>query len=130
MAALPAYASTPRSIDRATVSVANTFRDGSGTIALVATGSAAGFKVNEIVAQATVSTTSGMIRLFLSTDSGSTWKMFDEFPVYASTVAAGTPANRVRQQYDKLVLTGTTNRLGASTHNAESHEVWVLGADL
>lgn len=130
MAANPTYAANPRSIDRATVSAANTNRDGTGTIVTIATGSAAGFKVNEVVTQPTVTTTAGMIRLFISTDSGSTWNLFDEIPVAAATVSASVPGARNSKNYSNLVLTGTTNRLGASTHNAESHQVYALGADL
>jgi hypothetical protein len=130
MAAAPTYAANPRSIDRAVVSAANTNRDGSGTIVSIATGSAAGFKVMEVVAQATVTTTAGMIRLFISTDSGSTWDLFDELPVGAVTVSASISAFRAVKNYNNLVLTGTTNRLGASTHNAEAFEVYALGADL
>lgn len=130
MAQLPTYAANPRSIDRAAVSAANTNRDGSGTIVSIATGSAAGFKVQEVVAQATATTTAGMVRLFISTDSGSTWKLFDELPVGATTVSASVSAYRAVKNYQNLVLTGTTNRLGASTHNAEAFEVYALGADL
>ena len=130
MAAAPTYAANPRSIDRAAVSVANTNRDGSGTIVEIAQGSAAGFKVMEVVAQATVTTTAGMIRLFISTDSGTNWDLFDELPVSAITVAASTPASRAVKNYNNLVLTGTSNKLWASTHNAEAHEVYALGADL
>ena len=130
MATAPTYAANPRSIDRAAVSAANTNRDGSGTIVSIATGSAAGFKVMEVVAQAVVTTTAGMIRLFISTNSGSTWDLFDELPVSAITVSASTPASRAVKNYNNLVLFGTTNVLGASTHNAEAHEVYALGADL
>lgn len=130
MANTPSYAANPRSIDRGAVSAANTNRDGSGTIVSIATGSAAGFKINEVVAQATVTTTSGMVRLFISTDSGSNWDLFDEINIPAITVGAGTPAARGVATYKNLVLTGTSNRLGASTHNAEAFEVYALGADL
>lgn len=130
MATQPTYAANPRSIDRAAVSTANTNRDGTGTIASIASGSAAGLKIQEVVAQATVTTTAGMIRLFISTDSGSTWDLFDELPVGAVTVSASTPAYRISKNYQNLVLYGTSNRLGASTHNAEAFEVFALGADL
>jgi hypothetical protein len=130
MAAAPTYAANPRSIDRGAVSAANTNRDGSGTIVSIATGSAAGFKIMEVVAQATVTTTAGMIRLFISTDSGSTWDLFDELPVGATAVSASATAFRGVKNYNNLVLTGTTNRLGAATHNAEAFEVYALGADL
>ena len=130
MATAPTYAANPRSIDRAAVSAANTNRDGTGTIVTVATGSAAGFKVSEVIAQAAVTTTAGMVRLFISTDSGSTWDLFDELPIGAVTVSASIPAFRTSKNYSNLVLTGTSNVLGASTHNAEAFEVYALGADL
>lgn len=130
MSSNPTYAANPRSIDRGAVSAANTNRDGTGTIVTIAQGSAAGFKIQEVIAQAVVTTTAGMIRLFISTDSGSTWDLFDELPVSAITVSASTPASRAVKNYQNLVLYGTSNRLGASTHNAEAHEVYALGADL
>lgn len=130
MASTAAWASTPRAIDRATVSAANTNRDGSGTIVEVAQGSAAGFRINRVIAQATVSTTPGMIRLYLSKNSGTNWYLFDEIPVSAVTVGAGVPGFRGEVVYEDLILYGTTMRLGASTHNAESHEVWAPGADI
>lgn len=130
MSANPAYASNPRSIDEGDVTVANTNRDGSGTIVTIATGSAAGFRVQEVVAQPIVTTTAGMIRLFISTDSGSTWNLFDELPVAAATVSASVPGARNSRTYENLVLKGTTNVLGASTHNAEAQNVFALGADL
>ncbi len=130
MAAAPTFAANPRSIDLAAVTAANTNRDGTGTIVTVAAGSAAGFKVHEVVAQAIVTTTAGMIRLYISTDTGSTWTLFDELVVPATTVDAGVPGARTLKTYANLVLTGTTNLLGASTHNAEAHNVFALGADL
>jgi hypothetical protein len=130
MATAPTYAANPRLTDVVTVSAANTARDGTGTIVTVATGSAAGFKIQEVVAQATVTTSAGMIRLFISVDSGSTWQFFDELPVGAVTVAASTPAYRGLKNYSNLVLFGTANRLGASTEIANNFRVYALGADL
>ena len=130
MAANPAYASNPRAVDVAAVTVANTNRDGTGTIATIASGSAAGFRVQEVVAQPIVTTTAGMIRLFISTDNGSTWKLFDELPVAAATVSGSVPGARNSKAYTNLILFGTTNKLGASTNNAEAQNVFALGADL
>ena len=130
MAITPAYAANPRSLDIAQISAANTNRDGTGTIGTVATGSATGLRIDEVVAQATVTTTAGMVRLYLSTDSGSTWRLFDEIPVSAITVGASTPAFRASRFYKNLVLFGTSDLLGASTHNAETFNVFPLGADL
>jgi len=71
-----------------------------------------------------------MIRIFLSTDSGITWNLFDEIPIGATSASATRPAHRGMKNYNDLVLKGTAVQIGASTHNAEAHRVWVLGADL
>lgn len=130
MATAPTYAANPRSIDRAAVSAANTARDGSGTIVSLATGSTEGFKINEVKVQATGTTTAGMIRLFISTDSGTNWDLFDELPIGAVTPSGSVAAFWTSKNFNNLVLTGTSNRLGVSTHNAEAFEVYALGADL
>lgn len=130
MGTTPSYANTPRVIDVATVSAANTNRDGTGTIVTIATGAASGTRINQVVTQPVVTTTAGMIRLYISVDGGSTWNLFDELPVAAVTVSASVPGARNEANYTSLVLTGTTNKLGASTHNAEAHRVYALGADL
>ena len=130
MAAGPQFAAVPRVIDRATVATANTNRDGSGTIVSIASGSATGLRISSVVCQPTVTTSAGMIRLFVSTDSGTTWNLFDEIPVSATTVSASVPGARSERTYTNLVLSASTVRLGAATHNAESHQVFAMGADL
>ena len=130
MAQQPAYAGVPRPVDLATVSTANTNRDGTGTIVTIATGAANGTKIQEVVAQAAVTTTAGMIRLFISVDAGSTWSLFDELPIGANTVGSSTPAFRTARIYQNLYLGSSDVLLGASTHNAESFRVFALGADL
>jgi len=71
-----------------------------------------------------------MVRLFLSTDSGSTWRLFDEIPVPAITVSASQAAFRARRTYDDLILLGTSDLVGASTHNAEAINIATMAADL
>lgn len=129
MAVAPTYG-IARSHDYGAVSAANTNRDGTGTIVTIATGVAAGTRVVEVAAQATVTTTAGMVRLYLSTDSGSSWKLFDELPVAAVTVSASQNGYRVSKEYKNLVLYGTTRMLGASTHNAEAFSVFAHCQDL
>ena len=90
MASTPSFTSTPR-IGAANVATANTNRDGTGTITALLTGAAAGTKVTSITAQAAVTTTAGMVRIFVSTDSGSTWRLFDELAIAAATVVLPTP---------------------------------------
>ena len=64
MASNPSYAATPRAAFAAT-STANANRDGTGTLATLITGAASGTRVDDIKFQYTVTTTAGMIRIFL-----------------------------------------------------------------
>lgn len=130
MATAPAYAATPRSIDVAQVSAANTNRDGTGTIVTVCTGVAAGTRVSSVTAKATVTTTAGMVRLYLSTDTGSTWRLYREIPVSAITASASVATFYGRLDFEDLVLTGTSDLLGASTHNAEAFNIFPAVMDL
>ena len=129
MAVAPTY-TVARTPDKVAISTANTNRDGTGTIGTLATAVAAGTKWFEIVVQALGSTTAGMVRLYHSSDGGTTWTMFDEVDVSAITVGANVKAFRQSKIYANLVLVGTSAKLGVSTHNAESFEIYALGGDL
>jgi hypothetical protein len=129
MAGTPSFISTPRA-NSVNVASANTNRDGSGTISSLIIGASAGTKVNEIVAQAVVTTTAGMIRVFLSTDGATTWKLFDELPIAANTVSASAAGIRVAKTYTNLILDDSSCELGVTTHNSESINVFALGGDL
>ena len=127
MAASPVFAVTPI-IGMNQVSVANTNRDGTtGTYVNLVTAAASGTRVAEIVTQATVTTTAGMVRLFLT--DGSTTRMFDEIAISAATVSASVKGNRVSTLYTNLVLPSGWS-IKASTHNGEAINVYALGADL
>lgn len=127
MATQPAFAATPR-IGLGQVSTANTNRDGTGTVATILTGVAAGTRINEIVIEATATTTAGMVRLYLH--DGTNARLFDEFVVTAITPGAAAAAFRTTKTYDNLVLPSASWSIRASTHNAETFNVIVLGADL
>lgn len=129
MATSPSFTSTPR-VASVNVSSANTNRDGTGSPTVLITGVAAGTRITEIVAQAAVTTTAGMIRVFVSVDSGSTYRLYDELPIPAVTVGANTAAARVSRTYSNLILTGTTDKLAVTTHNSESINVVCHGGDL
>jgi hypothetical protein len=129
MASTPAFASTAR-IGVTTIATANTNRDGSGTIAELIAGVAAGTKITTIKAEPEVTTTAGMVRVFISTDSGSTWNLFDELAISAVTVGASTKVAAVTATYTDLVLGSATHRIGVATHNAESINVFAFGGDL
>jgi hypothetical protein len=129
MAYSPSFTSTPR-LTSVNVSTANTNRDGTGTIVSLITGVAAGTKVFEINIEPTVTTTAGMVRVFISLDSGTTWRLFDEIAVSAATPSASVKTARNTAIYNNLVLPATTSQIGVSTHNAESINVFALAGDL
>lgn len=127
MATQPAFATVPR-IGLAQVSAANTNRDGTGTIVTIITGVAAGTRIAEVVVEATVTTTAGMVRLYLF--DGTNTRLFDEVAIAAATPSASVRATRVSTVYTNLILPSASWQLRASTHNAEAINVIALGADL
>jgi hypothetical protein len=127
MAASPVFAVIPE-IGMGQVSVANTNRDGTtGTYITLVTAAASGTRVTEIVAQASVTTTAGLVRLFLT--DGTTTRMFDEITIAAATVSATVKGSRVSTLYTNLVIPSGWS-IRASTHNAEAINLFALGADL
>lgn len=127
MATAPAFAVTPR-IASVNVATANTNRDGTGTVATLITGAATGTRIAEIVCQAKVTTTAGMVRIFLY--DGTAYYFFDEVSIAAATVSATVKGTRVSTLYNNLVLPSASWSVRVSTHNAESIDVTALGADL
>lgn len=128
MATSPVFAVTPR-IGMTTVSVANTNRDGTtGTYEDVIIGASTGTRIAEIVIQATVTTTAGLVRLFVT--DGVTTRMFDEVSVAAATPSATVKGVRLSTTYNNLILPNQNWKIIASTHNAHSINVFALGADL
>ena len=127
MALEPAFAVTPR-IGAVNVATANTNRDGTGTVATLITGAATGTRIAEIVVQARVTTTAGMVRIFLY--DGTTYRFWDEVAIAAATVSATVKGTRLATLYSNLVLPNASWSLVVSTHNAESMDVIALGADL
>lgn len=127
MAADPVFAVTPR-IATVNVATANTNRDGTGTVATLITGASTGTRIAEIVCQARVTTTAGMVRIFLH--DGTNFFFFDEVGIAAATVSASVKGTRVSTTYNNLVLPNASWSVRVSTHNAESIDVTALGADL
>ena len=102
MSSSPQFAATP-AIGVASVSTANTNRDGTGTIATVLTAGSEGSRVDEIVVQATGDPADSIVTIFLH--DGSNFWLRDEFdlgnPAAASATAAGFQVSRT---YENLVL--------------------------
>ncbi len=127
MAVAPVFAVTPR-LTSVAVATANTNRDGTGTLVSLITGVAAGTRINEISVQATVTTTAGMVRIYLY--DGTNYRLWDEVAIPAATVSASVKGIRVATTYNNLILPSASWQLFASTHNGEAFTVTTMGADL
>lgn len=131
MAIQPQYAATPRcSIGQ--VSVANTARDGTGTITTIFSAGANGSRIDAIDLKATGTTTAGMIRLFIH--DGADARLLTEVPVTAITPSGTLPSweaqlntNTMTQVLPLVLPTGYSLR--AATNNAETFNVIALGGD-
>lgn len=131
MAAQAQYASVPK-VGVGQISTANTARDGTGTIGTVFTAGTNGSRIDMIDVQATVTTTAGMVRLFVH--NGTNAFLLGEVPVLANTPSATNPAfsallntNTMSQLLPIVLPTGWSLR--ASTNNAEAFNVIAFGGD-
>ena len=129
MATSPAFIATPR-LTAVNVSSANTAIDGSGVITELIAGVAAGTRVLEIDAQCAATSAAALINIFLSSDSGVTWRLFDQIAITAATVSNTVKANRNIATYSNLILPGTAYRLGVTTTIAQSTNVIAMAGDL
>lgn len=124
MAATANFASTPRS-KNATISAANTNRDGTGTIVAVWDSTANGSRVDRIEVKAVAATTAGMVRAFKRFSAGP-WKLWREYPVAAATPSATVKSfEAIDDEIADILDTG--EEIGFATHNAETFEVFVKG---
>lgn len=114
MASASVYVGTPKH-PMAQLTTANTNLDGSGLPVLLYTAGGSGARFESLTAKAIVSTTPGMIRIFVSTDGGTTKTLIGELLVTpaitkSATVAAfiGTyrfPNGLVLQAGEKVYVT-------------------------
>ncbi len=129
MASAPAFAATPRcAIGQ--VLTANTGRDGSGTIATIFTAGSSGSKIERIRVQATGTTTAGVVRLFIH--DGSNARLLKEVMVSAATPSTSIEAFSQDVDFstsDQIGVIPTGFSIRASTHNAETFNVFVFGGD-
>lgn len=129
----------------ATLSAANTNRDGTGTVVTAWTAPAAidaanpgGSRIERIVIAATGTTTAGMIRTYTSSDaaanSASNTHLYDEQAVTAITPSGTVQAFALDMSavsYPNLfpIILGPGETLRFSTNNAEGFRVTVMGGD-
>lgn len=129
MAVNPQFINTPR-IDMANTATANTAIDGTGTITQVLQGATGGTRVLEINVKCAATSAAAVVNIFLSTDSGTTWRLFDSIAVTAATVSTTVPSFRLSRTYSNLVLASSAHRVGFTTTIAQSTNVISLGGDL
>lgn len=133
MGAYPAFTSVAR-LGSAQVTTANTNRDGTGTIADVLTGVAAGTRIDTIRMQAISSTTAGMLRLFIY--DGTNTRLYKEIPVLAVTPSATLPAwgetlsSALNPDILPIILPSASAKLQASTEKTETFNIFAEGGDL
>jgi hypothetical protein len=112
----------------AAISIANTNRDGSGTIGTVFTADATdGSGLIRIDICATGTTTAGVVRLFIH--NGSSYFLWREILVGAITPSASVAAFQRRINLDPDLPLAAGWSLRASTHNAETFNVHCWGYD-
>lgn len=114
------FVATPKN-GVAQVSVANTARDGTGTLSTVYTAGATGARIDSLVVTATGTTTAGMIRLFISDNTDS--RLIKELPVVAVTPSGTIPAWNAEVRFDGGLVLQATWTLKASTNNAETFSI-------
>lgn len=130
MAANPAFVSTPR-LGRCSLSTANTATDGTGTITDLIVGVAAGTRVLSVNVQGTATTVASLVNLFLY--DGTSWKLFDQVTVSATTGSNTAKGYRLVTAYTDLVLPSASWKVGATLTVAPTSgtvEVSAYGGDL
>jgi phospholipase/lecithinase/hemolysin len=125
---LPIFTLAPV-IGLVSISTANTHLDGTGTIGTVLTGGAEGTRIHKIIIQATVTTTAGMVRLYIH--DGANYFLWREIPVSAITpsanVAAFTYTIGIIGELALVLPSGYSLR--ASTEKAETFKIIAEGGN-
>lgn len=129
MASAPVFADTPR-VGIGVLSIANTNRDGTGTIQTVIAGGSLGTMIRTVRIQAVGTTTAGMVRLYVY--NGLTSYLIREAKVEARTPSGTADAWFTQFLFtgdDLLLLPSASWELQGSTNNAEVFNVIAIGAD-
>lgn len=131
MATTPSFVTTPR-IGVVDVATANTARDGTGTIATIITGVAAGTRIDRVVAITTGDPADSIVNLFIH--DGTTAHFFDDIDMGNPAAASTTiPAFRSERPYSNLILPNASWSLRASITvalTAGVMKLFAFGGDL
>jgi hypothetical protein len=130
MAASPIFTGTPQRGVASISSADTSLTSSSGTTAFTAGSS--GARIDQIIIQATGTTTAGQVRVFL--ELGGTHTLLAEVPVTAIVASATVSAFRYVLSFSNgynqngLVIPATTT-VRFATHNAESFKCHVFAGD-
>lgn len=129
MATTAQFAATMRS-DCVAISTANTNRDGTGTIGTVLTAGASGTRIERINIKATVTTTAGIVRLYIH--NGTSYFLFKEVLVSAITASGTVATFESSQAFGSAtpLFLPSGYSLRASTVAAENFNITAIGGDL
>jgi hypothetical protein len=109
------------------VTAANANRDGTGTLVDIVTAGQMGTLIELIHVHAIVTTTAGMVRLFLY--DGVNNRLYAEIPVAAVTPSASVAAFEAEYIPTKPLVLPTGWKLKAATEKAEAMNVVATGGD-
>lgn len=128
MASAPIFTDTAN-IQAVSIATANANLDGTGTIGTVFTAAAGGSRIHRVKIKATVTTTAGMIRLYLY--DGSTYYLYSEIAVPAITKSATVAAFEATLQLwgEAAIVLPSGWSLLASTEKAETFKIIAEGAN-
>ena len=124
MATTAQYAATVRTA-QGQVSVANTNRDGTGTIATIFTAGSSGSRIDDIYVVAVGTTTANVVRLFVH--DGTNARLWREILVPAITPSTTVSVFNAALLSQGLILASGWS-LRASTNNAETYNILVTRA--
>lgn len=128
--ATPIFVQAPRTAMNG-LSVANTNRDGSGTVPTIWTAGSNGSLIDHIDITASGTTTAGVIRIYIH--DGSTHRLWKEILVTAitpSTTVAVWSATIDCSRPENLLALQNGYSLRAAPHNGETFNVIAVGGDL
>jgi len=126
MASAPIFVGAPKTWQSA-ISVANTNRDGTGTMVQLVSAGASGSRIDRLRIVASGATTAGAVRFFLN--DGTNKYMVKERLVTAITPSTSTAVFEDDVSFVDGLALPTGWSLMAATNNAEAFKVFAQGGD-
>ena len=121
----PIFGLTPV-VGQVSIATANANRDGTGALGTLKTGTANGTRVDFVVVKSTVTTTTGVVRVYIDDGAGNIY-LWDEILITAITPSATVAAFRGIIQLGFMLPSGYILKI--STEKAETFRCFVHGAD-